>query len=248
MTEELAAQFDRMRRYVSALGELIKSAQAQAPGSAEGSDHSSAVRVKLGADGLPESFHVAADWDEWLIPDDLASSVLEACGAATTNRLESWTENLEDTDFLATVRDLDGGPDTFPPTARNREVPPTPTDAAVPEVTPRALDLVAEDAIKAFENVERSTNSGPPRETTGTGVAAGRKVAITLSKFALTSCSIEPGWAARQTATGLMNALGDALERAKSDLAGNTTSASTMDSGIDGLFAEAIALLKNPRR
>ncbi|GAA1962371.1 hypothetical protein [Amycolatopsis minnesotensis] len=248
MTDELMAQFSRMRHYVSALGELIKSAQAQAPGRAEGSDHSAAVHVKVGADGLPESFHITTDWAEWITPEDLASSVLEAFGAATTNRLDAWTENLEDSEFLATVRELDGGPEKFPRTARNRDVPATASDPAVPEVEPRAPDLIAEDAIKAFENVQRSANTAPPPESTGTGAAAGRKVSITLSKFALLSCAIDPGWAARQTATGLMNSLATALGRAKSDLAGKTDAASTMDSGVDGLFAEAIALLRNPRR
>lgn len=58
---------------------------------------------------------------------------------------------------------------------------------------------------------------------------------------------LDEHWVAGQTAAQLMNALGQALTAAKEDLSEESQKPRPM-SGVDRLFAEAMALLNDPRR
>ena len=60
-------------------------------------------------------------------------------------------------------------------------------------------------------------------------------------------CTVDEHWVAGQTAAQLMNALGQALAAAKENLS-RASRKPQPASGTDRLFAEAMALLNDPRR
>lgn len=101
--------------------------------------------------------------------------------------------------------------------------------------------------IKAFDHV--GNFAAPPAQATGgTGANRSGKLALTLSKAGLVSCTADPEWVSGQTAATLMNALGEALDAARADLANSTAGAAAPSGSLDRLFAEALALLRDPRR
>lgn len=116
----------------------------------------------------------------------------------------------------------------------------------MPEVRPRPLGDVTEDAIKAFDDIARLTLQ-PQQSASGSGSADGGRLTITLSKTGLTSCTADPRWVSNQTAARLMNALSEALTAAKDDLANKPENSESTNS-LDHLLAEAMALLNNPNK
>lgn len=113
----------------------------------------------------------------------------------------------------------------------------------VEDVTPRPVDQVAEDMIKAFDHVGDIAAS-PPQMARGAGSNRSDKLVLTLSTAGLVSCTADPEWVSAQTAA--MNALGEALTAARADLE-NSTGWPAPAGNLDRLFTEALALLRDPR-
>lgn len=244
MDDDLLAQFAQIQRYAAGLQGLLAEAQAVAPQHSEGTDKSGAIRVQLGPDGIPMSFRVSGDWAQRLEPAAFGPAVVEACEAAIGHRLEEWTGSLDEDDWQDKVERLKGGPNDTTPPSPSREpgrIPPA-LRRAVEEAEPRRLDLLAEEMITAFDNVESLVP--PPVEpasgSTGT-------LTITLSSTGLTSCTAEPRWVSGQSAAGMMNALSAALTQARTDLENRGTDEEPA-TGLDRLLAQTLSLLNNPDR
>lgn len=243
--DDLVKQFSQMQNYAAALHSLIADAEAQAPRHSEGADRSSAVRVVLGPDGLPVAFRVAADWNRRIGPMAFGAAVVEAFQSAVGDRLAAWSKTLEDGGWKAKAVRLSSDTDDHTAATQHRHSPrsfPQPVSA----VRSRPIGDVTEDMIKAFDTVSAFA-AQPPQPASGSGSGGGGKVTITLSNTGLTSCSADAHWVAEQSAAQLMNALGAALSAAKADLA-NRSQSPDPASGLDGLFAEAMAMLNDPHR
>jgi len=244
VNDELMAQFAQLQRYTAALHQLIATAQEQSPRRSAGADATGAVRVELGPDGLPSSFRVDGRWGRMLKPEEFGAAVVRACQAATGERLAQWSESLRSSGWQREAARLRGGPDTQPATPMARV--PAAFRRPLPDVTPRPIGQITEDVLAAFDDTARFT---PPVTAAGTGAAAGGKLVITLSPTGLTSCTADGRWVAEQTAARLMNALSEALAAAKADLDRHPPQAlGRPGEGMDGLLAEAMALLTDPRR
>jgi hypothetical protein len=234
------AQFAQMQKYTAALHGLMSSAQAQAPRHAEGSNRTGSVRVTLGPDGLPESFHVDREWNRRISSDAFASGVLEAFQAAVSDRMAVWGESLAEDGWQDRVDRLKGGLTNAP----EGRIPPA-FRKPVEEVRPRPIGDVTEDVIKALDNM--NAFSSMPRDDSATGTDRRGDLTITLSPTGLTSCTADGDWVSQQSAASLMNALGEALAAAKEELRNKAENPEPV-SGLDRLFAEAMALLNDPGR
>lgn len=113
------------------------------------------------------------------------------------------------------------------------------------QVTPRRLDEVTEDVFKAFDNLDAF--AAMPRTEGASGTDASGKLTITLSGTGMTACTADERWVTQQTSAKLMNALSEALRAAKGKLA-TMTAKPEPAGGMDRLFAEAMALLNDPRK
>lgn len=162
-------------------------------------------------------------------------------------RLTVWTRTLQDQGWQNQVDRLRAGSGE-PPTPPG-QIPPAFRRPA-PQVTPRPLDQVAEDVIKAFDNVGDFAGS-PQAVQAVQGVGANRLGTMTLilSKAGLLSCDADPNWVSGQTAATLMNALGEALIDARVNLENSAAAAarSGVPGSLDRLFAEAFAFLADTR-
>lgn len=242
MDDDLLAQFAQIQRYAAGLQGLLAEAQAVAPQHSEGTDKSGAIRVRLGPDGIPTSFSVSGDWARRLEPAAFGPAVVEACEAAIGHRLEEWTGSLDEDDWQDKVERLKGGPnDTTAPPREPGRIPPA-LRQAVEEAEPRRLDLLAEEMIAAFDNVESFVP--PPVEPASGSIG---KLTITLSSTGLTSCTAESRWVSGQSAAGLMNALSAALTQARTDLENGVTDEEPA-TGLDRLLAQTLSLLNSPDR
>lgn len=238
MNDDLMAGFARMREYTAALRGLMTAAGERAPRNSEGTDRTGAVWVELDHEGLPTTFRVDQGWTRRLRPEEFAGAVLEAGQAAISARMRAWTEDLVADGWQDRVDRLRADPSDKPagqvPVAFGGPVEP---------VTPRPLGEVAEDMFAAFDRLDASAVVPSGEGATGTDDSG--HLTITLSPTGMTSCVADDRWVAGQTAARLMNALSDALRSARTALA-EAASEPTPTSGLDGLFAEAMALLNDP--
>ncbi|WP_143219241.1 hypothetical protein [Actinokineospora bangkokensis] len=237
--DDLMAQFAQMQKYTAALHGLMTAAQEHAPRHAEGTDGSGLVRVELGPDGLPVSIRVAAEWTRRITAEGFAGAVVEAAQAAMSERMREWTQALAQDGWRDRADRMRG-----PSAATGGQVPAAFRKPA-PQVDPRPIGDVAEDMFKAFDRVGSAASA--PAATGASGSDESGKLTITLSPTGMTGCTADPRWVAEQSAARLMNALDGALRSAKAALAG-AAAAPTQDSGLDGLLAEAMALLNDPRK
>lgn len=234
--DDLLAELAQLHEYAQGLQGLLATARQAAPAASSGSDRTGTVTVALGPDGLPESFQVRPGWHRTIAPVAFAGLVLEAFQAAVGERLKTWTGTLDDQDWRADVERLatDARPVVRIPPALRR-----------PTTDPRSVDAVAEDVIKAFDDVHRFAESGVPTAT-GSGADRSGNLTLVLSAAGLVSCTADADWVSTQSAAALMNALGDALRAARADLARQPEQSSRSD-GLDSLLGEAFALLRDPR-
>lgn len=241
MTDELMRELAQIQQYAISLQGLLATAQAQAPRSSEGADRTGTVRVFLDHDGLPDSFRIESGWHRKISAEGFSGAVLEAFQVAMGERLAVWTRTLEGQGWQSQDDHLRVDLDEQPP----RELPPT-FRCPVDEVSPRPIDLVAEDMIRAFDQVGRFA-APSPQAAGGTGANRSGKLVLTLSKAGLVSCTAAPEWVSGQTAATLMNALGEALTSARADLQ-NSTDQPAPSGSLEALFAEALALVRDPQR
>ncbi len=245
MKPDILNELRQIQRYATGLQALLADAQAQAPRQADGTDGTGAVRVHLGRDGLPESVRVESDWQRRLAPEAFGGAVGEAFAAAMGQRLAGWTTTLREQGWQS-------GADRLRQTM-DRPTPTEPTADAIPaafrrSAPPRPVDVLAEDMISAFDNLDQLTTPPQPAAAS-TGSAANGKLVVTLSPTGGLSCTADPQWVERQSAASLMNALGEALTAAKAHLAATSPSATPAPSGrLDQLLGEAFAVLSDPRR
>jgi hypothetical protein len=243
-----------LREQASRLQQVIADAQSSAPGRAGGTDSHGAVHVRLGPDGLPRSFRVTSDWKRRVSADAFAAAVFEACMTAARERMEAWAARLEQEGWQSRVDRL------------RDELGQTPADEASTPVSghvpaafagkprkdgPRALHVLAEDALSAFDAAQRRATAepGPPQ---GSGHAADGRLVLTLSGSSLVSCQADPGWVSGQTAAGLTRALGEALTAARASLAGTAAAADAdaarQSAALGQIFTDALELISSETR
>jgi len=186
------------------------------------------VSAIIGADGLPRSFRVNRSWPGGLPPENLGNAVAEACRAALHDRLVTWSKTLEQHGWREEADDLRADP-------ANR-----PVDDPPPATNPRSADAIAEDTIRALDQVKEIA-AARRRIATGTGSDSTGKLTLTVSTNGAVSCAVDAKWASTRTATMLMRALGDALAAARADLRRPNEQPSP---DLGALFREALALLK----
>ena len=182
--------------------------QALAPSRIEATDPAGAVRVVLASDGLPSSIEVDEDWKHRLRHASFGQAVVDACRAAAEMRAVSWLRALVDSGLLEQIA-------TDPPTPA---APPT-VDAPQPgDERPRPPGAIADDILKAVDDVAGNLGSTaePPQ---GVGTAGFGKLVLTVSDYAVLSCTADPGWVAQRSPTELTEALGVALASARAALA-----------------------------
>jgi len=239
MTEDILDQLRRFQRRAAGLQGLIAAAEDRAPDTAEGADASGTVHVRIGADGLPSSFRVDADFDSKLEPEEFGDAVVRAYQAALGARLAEWSRTLREEGWEERFADVTGATP-----ADERQAPPAFRPPPGP-ARQRGLGELTEDMIKAFDNVDRLAARPPAVHATG---ESGRLV-LTLSPQGLVSCVADAGWVSDQTAARLMNALGEALAEAKTELADAAEEEPEVPARpLDRLLGEAMALLTDPRR
>lgn len=245
MTNDLMKELVQLQQYAAGLQGLLATAQAEAPRSSEGTDRTGTIRAFLGPDGLPNSFRIEPGWNRKIIAENFGGAVLEAFQAAMGERLASWTRTLEQQGWQAQADRLRVDLDTQPSASGQAEMSPA-FGRPAEDVTPRPIDQVAEDMIKAFDHV--GDLAAPPSQVArGAGSSRSDKLVLTLSTAGLVSCTADPEWVSAQTAASLMNALGEALTAARADLE-NSIHRPAPARSLDHLFTEALALLRDPRR
>lgn len=243
MTDDLMRELAQIQQYATGLQGLLATAQAEAPHSSEGTDRTGTIRVFLDSDGLPSSFRVEFGWNRKIAAEHFGGAVLEAFQAALAERLTVWTSTLNEQGWAAQANQLRLDIEEQPAASTSGEIPPAlrrPTEV----VNPCPIDQVAEDMIKAFDQVE-SFAVPSPQATRGTGSSRSGKLVLTLSKAGLVSCTADSEWVSAQTAATLMNALGEALSAARADLE-NSAPRPAPSGNLDRLVAEALALLRDP--
>ncbi len=237
MTDDLTAQFARMQNYTAALRHLLSDAQELAPHESSGTDRTGVVQVVLGSDGLPKTVRVDPSWERAIDPAGVGSAVMEAFQTAVKERMDVWTEALAEDGFQDRVDEMKRGkaPESRIPAMFRKPVP---------DVAPRPIGAVAEDMFVAFDKARTS----PPSNDPTAGADRSGKVTITLSTTALTACTVDAEWAEDQPGTTIAEALGEALQAAKRELAQSDADRADSAGGLDGLLAETMALLNNPGR
>lgn len=228
MTDDLLRSLARIKSYSAGLKNVIDAAQASAPARGRGTDRTGVISAIIGVDGLPRSFRVHQGWPGRLPPESLGKAVVEAYQAAMHDRLVTWSKTLEKQGWQEEADDLHANP------------PSDPVEEPQPAANPRSVDAVAEDMIRALDQVKDIAATKQPTAT-GTGSDSSGKLTLTLSATGLVSCTVDAKWASTRTTTMLMRALGDALAAARADL---TRLHKQPSPDLGGLFSEALALLK----
>jgi hypothetical protein len=228
MTDDLLRSLARIKSYSAGLKNVIDAAQASAPARGRGTDRTGVISAAVGADGLPRSFRVHQGWPDRLPPESLGKAVVEAYQAAIHDRLATWSKTLEKQGWQEEADDLR----THPPS--------DPVDEPQPATNPRSVDAIAEDVIRALDQVKEAA-AAKQRMATGAGSDSSGKLTLTLSTTGLVSCTVDAKWASTRTTTMLMRALGDALAAARANLPRPQEQPSP---DLGALFSEALALLK----
>jgi DNA-binding protein YbaB len=241
VTEDLLRELGELQRYATGLQKVLAGAQAHAPGQVEATDNTGAVRVALDGDGLPEAFRIDQRWKQILDPENFSHAVLESFQVAMGQRMAEWTASLEDRGVLEAVDQLQSVGNQNPEAENHDRVPPA-LRRAVAEASPRPIGELAEEVIKAFDAVP-----SPASRVTYDGTGANGKLRLVLSKSALVSCEVDTRWVSEQSATALMNALGQALAQARQALV-EAPGEPQLPGRFDGLLAESFALLSDSSR
>lgn len=231
MIDDLIESLTQLHNRSASLAKFAGSALEFAPRSGTGTDRSGMISARVTEDGIPESVRIDQHWRRGIAARKFGAAVLEATHAALRDRLTAWSRTLADADWqnAAEVAPVPVAP---PPLADQRR--------------PRSIDAVAEDLITAFDAI-RKLPTGSADGTTGRGRDRSDKLIITLSRAGVVSCEVDERWVAGQSAAALMNAIAEALALAKADLAERVRTGATAPV-LDGLFVEALALLRNPRQ
>jgi hypothetical protein len=238
MNQELIVRLQQLQRTAAAVGDLIRQAGACAPPRVQGTDSSAAIRVTLGADGVPTAITVVGDWPRRIGSASLATAVLQASHRAVQVRLQLWTQALHAHGWDQRAHMMTSSDDV----AAHVNIPQLfrPGQQSAPA---RPVGDLAEELINAC-NQARTYDMPTPQFQ---GANKGRTVLITLTAGALTGCTIKSGWAEGRSGAVVSAALRDALFRARRALhrAAATPAAAQR---LDSLFEEAVSVLGDPQR
>ncbi|MFC4495914.1 hypothetical protein ACFPA8_17475 [Streptomyces ovatisporus] len=116
-------------------------------------------------------------------------------------------------------------------------------------VVPRALDEVAEDMMNAFDAVSR-LDLDSLADAQVEGKDSGHRITVALSKGNFHSCRVDASWAEGKSAVALGQAVEAALADGRAALARleESTGTDAQKRQLDGLFDEALAILRDPKR
>lgn len=211
-----AHDLERLAQRAAGLQATMRGIQDAAPERTKGTDRTGAVRVAVGADGLPESIQVDERWATQIRPHALGTAVTEAFQNAAHRRGEAWSRIFE--------RASTGQPES-----------PMPQPTAVSGIggmprtsAPRPLSEIAEEVIARFDSMMAAPRPGTaPAQAQGT--TSGRALVLSLTESGRMSCAIDAEWASGQSGSQLNQALETALASARTELqnrvAGNAISA-----------------------
>lgn len=249
MTDDMMRELADLQRSAATLQGLLGAAQQGAPAGAEGFDATGTVRAHLGADGVPDSVELGANWQRRVPPERLGTAVVEACTVAAERRMEAWSQALADGGWRERVDRARAEEDA--PTADGAGTGADPPPAAPPPVlpagtNPRPVGELMEDMLTAFDRVEEIAQQ--PVGPQGTGTGAYGKVTVTVSRSGMSSCLVDAQWAMYLDADAVTAALEEALAAARADLQAGGSGGPGPGGGLDRLLAEALALINDPTR
>lgn len=247
MNEELFADLAKVQRYAAEVQDLMSAADRFAPRSAVGEDKSETVKVTLDGEGLPSEFRVGPGWARSVGAARLGAAVVEAATVAAANRMAEWTRVMDENGFREKADAIEARAERAPGKPVPGELP---TAFRMPAGPPRPLDVLVEDALRAFDKVEAREDRSPAGAE-GTGRDSSGKVIVTLQAGSLTRCDIERSWAARQNGDGIARALEEATANARRALLQAPPDERTSEKeDLNAIFGEALAVmrdLENPR-
>ncbi|MEU9110423.1 hypothetical protein AB0D04_01180 [Streptomyces sp. NPDC048483] len=253
MSDSFQRELEQFQQQAAAVQRTMREIEESVPPEAEGADARGAVRVTLGADGLPARFQVATDWQRRSAGAAFGSAVVEACGAAMEQRMAAWSLAMEQAARRGLFDDAPGANGAAGSGAGAGAGPQPPAaERDVGHVIPRPIDEVTEDMLSALDAAQAAADSPTSGEpVTGTGSGARGRVTVTVQQGALVSCEVDGSWAAGESSVSLGSALDAALAEARGRLAAalaEAESAAGPKVVLDGLYDEAMAILKNPER
>jgi hypothetical protein len=232
MADDIVSELAELQRQASALQGLLATAQASAPRRAEGSDATGTLWATIDGDGLPSALSVQDGWQRRVSPERFGPAVVEAFAAASTNRMTAWDQALSENGWTSTVdtvrRELDGPASTT-----------APLPAPPPVGRPRPAGELLNDMLTAFEQIDDAS-----AVVEGSGTSGYHKLELRLAATGLVSCEVDAQWASHQSGNDMAAAFGEALVKAKADLAAK----SATPSHLDQVLGEALALLNDPHR
>ncbi|MEU4303465.1 hypothetical protein [Kitasatospora aureofaciens] len=232
----------QMSAFLGELTDALAVTRDILPQRSEGTDRTGSVTVVLDPDDLPLSIVVAAGWQQRLSPDALGGAAVEAGQAAAVNRLSVWQQDAGQAAWEAVpdrLPDHDAAADTATATTPDLTL----LVGDVSQVSPRPLEVLAEDVLTALDRA-----GAPSVPVQGRGCDEAGRVSVVLSRGGLISCEPDQRWAAAAGIAALNHALAAALSKARTDLAAAVRSAKEEAAGTDRMLREALALLVDPSK
>jgi hypothetical protein len=215
--EEMLASLRQVQARAAGLGALMSRLGSDPT---VGADRSRTVRVRVGADGLPDRAEVDWDWQVRVTVNGLERAVMQAARAARTAQLatlhEQWSDGGSKTRRWREGNaqlDLPGTGDlakTVPPV-------PDPWPTAADAGPRRDLGDVITDALQLMR--QPASAIGTP-QWRGRGSAAGGHLQVEVSVDGLTSVHADRSWATGLDSSTLETELTAALQAARADLRG----------------------------
>jgi hypothetical protein len=225
---DMMRHLQQLQRRAAQLRQLARDLAAATPRRADGADATGSARIVLGADALPIEIGVGDGWRRRLAPAGLGAAVLDANRDAVQRAMQAWTDELDHGRWWSRRADLDeaAGEGTDPVALG----PPEP-----PHGQARDSSELAELVLAALQDAQQPTVAPASDE----GTDDRRHVVVQVGPGGLTSCVIDPDWAASRDGTTISAALSSAMQRAKAKRP--LTSPPGVES--DNLVADALATL-----
>ncbi|MFC1402375.1 MULTISPECIES: hypothetical protein [Streptacidiphilus] len=208
---------------------------------AEATDRSGAVTVRLALDGLPESVRLHAGWRRTTSASALGSAVVEAAQLAVAERVTQWSRDLVAKGIAGPQQQLtspSGGVTSSVPTPRlSGHQPPSPSV--------REPSEIVEDLLVTLAVMEQALASSSAGSTAQRGTAADGRVRVQLSAQTLQSCEFDQGWLATVSDNEVESALQAAVASARSAMAAAPENAAArLGRRSDELIGEITAALE----
>lgn len=251
--EDIASRLRQLHRHASELRSLAERLQDQArPQATFATDPSGAIRVEVDPDGVPRVIRAAPDWRRHAEPAGLAACVLTAYQAAAGKAVRALAGTFDADVWRSDAEDGETGPRTETKIRAEAEIQTGRRDSGPGEANsppplaplhgqPRDPLILTEEILKALQTV-RARATGPL--ATYVGRAGRGSLSLTLAASGgLHGCTIEPAWAARQSAATLNAALREALRAARARWSADASTRRAEADLLDTLAGEALATL-----